>query len=101
MPSAPSPRLIADQRGGVLPPVCLSVWLSQRLKTMPACVPSIALRACPCPFRRRLPASARVRHRCPVPAAAELEGEASCAYVRSSGRAGGGGGGSGVRSGLV
>jgi hypothetical protein len=101
MPSAPSPRLIgADQRGGVLPPVCLSG--SHKGLTLCLPVPSIALRACPCPFRRRLPASARVRHRCPVPAAAELEGEASCAcaYVRASGRAGGGGG-SGVRSGLV
>ena len=32
-------------------------------------MPVLALRACPCPFGRRLRASARVRHRCPVPAA--------------------------------
>ena len=32
-------------------------------------MPVLALRACRCPFGSRLPPSARVRHRCPVPAA--------------------------------
>ena len=64
-------------------------------------MPVLALRACPCPFGRRLRASARVRHRCPVPAAGGRVAESlGCAYVRAS-RRGRAGGGSGVRSGLV